>query len=211
MVVSDTHRFLFFHTPKTGGKSLTRALKRHATPDNWSETVTKHDTPPTFRAANLERMEQRGLSGPGLDGFAAEGWFRFAFVRNPWDRMLSLYSFLKARPADRLPEARMLADFSEFVRRAEQGEGWITGLHSMRPQADFTTDERGRPALDHIGRFETFDEDIARIGERLGLRIRTPHLNRSEHAGYREVYDPASRDAVGRLFADDIERFDYEF
>ena len=75
MVVSRHHGFVFVHNPKTGGVSITKALKE-ACPDAMVDVAGRH----SYDVRNF----------PDL--------YSFSFVRNPYTRMVSAYEFFKQRP-----------------------------------------------------------------------------------------------------------------
>src|SRR4026209_3030482 len=81
MLISHRHRFIFIHVPKTGGSSVTAALRPFCEPET------------------LETARQRGLKVHStardvIRAFGRDVWesyFTFALERNPWDKCLSLY------------------------------------------------------------------------------------------------------------------------
>lgn len=143
-----------------------------------------------------------------------EKLFTFAFVRNPWDLVVSAYHFEKRYTApahvrrdepDRAEVLRRCSDFDRFVR-----------LYPLLEPADMTSmivDEDGRCIVDFVGRFENLNDDFAAVCARLGLRANAlPHENRSEdRRAYRTYYTDETRDIVSRYFVRDIERFGYEY
>jgi len=135
MVINDKYRFVFLHVPKTAGSSLTAALG--CLPGNnrrWIAKGTKHETLGQLQA----NWEQRRSGLDRLFRRAVHDYFFFGSVRNPWDRMCSLYRYLREkRPR---PEIANVTSFPDFLRRAEQGEEWIVHLHSMRQQIEFLYD-----------------------------------------------------------------------
>ena len=79
------------------------------------------------------------------------------------------------------------------------------------PQVEFLRKRFGLIDMDFIGRFETLADDFATVAERLGVDASLPHINSSREQGYRDFYSDASRDAVARAYAEDIEKLDYRF
>lgn len=190
---SNEHRAIFIHLPKTAGTSVSRALGLQG---------SRHVPSEQYRIANPAKFSR---------------FFKFAFVRNPYDRLLSSYAFLKGggMNADdmRFAEAHVTPhdSFEHFVieglsRRPEIQE-WV----HLRPQCTFVCDSRGHNLMDFTGRFERIGEDYARIAARLGKPIELPVTNRSQRGDYREAYTPAMIDIVRRLYAADLETFNYEF
>lgn len=143
-------------------------------------------------------------------------YYKFAFVRNPWDRLVSAYSFLKqgGLNGQDINWARQNIEpylsFQEFVRN------WLTqkNIYSQQhfiPQWEYVVDASGRVDLDFLGHFETLEDDFKTIALRLGVTTALPKSNASSRSGYREYYDAETADIVARLYSRDIELFDYKF
>jgi hypothetical protein len=144
--------------------------------------------------------------------------FKFAVVRNPYDRAVSCWRYLTAsvwRASPRYWRAR--SSFSYFLERLPD----IWASRSDRHVATHTapmwpdiSDENGELLLDFVGRLESIDDDFRVVCEKIDIPFAPfPHVNRSEHRArrYREAYDRKTRATVERLFADDIGRLGYEF
>jgi hypothetical protein len=85
----------------------------------------------------------------------------------------------------------------------------------FRAQHEFVCDRRGRLLVDHLGYFETLQEDYGAICRRLGVTAPLGHTNSSgdagEAGGYRAVYDDETRAIVAHVYARDIALFGYTF
>src|SRR5437764_10884791 len=135
-----------------------------------------------------------------------ESYFKFGFVRNPWDRVVSLY---ERREALELRAQMTFHQFAEWIQYSSS-----TCIHSSphRYQLDWFVDPNGKMLADFIGRFERLQEDWAFVTRKLGLSEELPHARanpRTRH--YSEYYTPRTRDIIANKFKIDIERFDYEF
>lgn len=186
MVINERLGFIFVHIPKTGGTSVQSAMMAQAGSRKYPST--KHLLP-------------RDLP----DSILADDFRLFAFVRNPWDRFVSLYRYLKKRQAiTNLPVAET---FDAFVQQLERREPWLMKLHSVRNQTDFTSS-----GLYFIGRYEKISDDFARLCSMIGVSATLPHLNTSgEKADYRPFYTEESAAVVAGKFQSDIEAFGYSF
>ena len=140
----------------------------------------------------------------GLSRGPYSHYFSFAFVRNPWDWMVSLYAYLLNTPSHR-HHARVAAmsGLREYVE-FEVSRG-------KRSQHEFITDRAGRVIVDYVGRYEFLQHDFAAVCRRLRLEAVLPHINGSKHRDYRAMYDAATIDLVARHFRDDIELLGYDF
>ncbi|NOT24474.1 MAG: sulfotransferase family 2 domain-containing protein [Acidobacteria bacterium] len=208
MVINDRYRFVFAHVPKTAGTSIAAALgSLDGTSHRWVSSAMKHETLLDLSA----RVSQRSDQPDSDSAVPIESYLAFGFVRNPWDRMVSIYRYLQeARPR---PEIQAITSFECFVRRAAEGEPWIRGLHSIRPQIAFLAIPTRSTQAAFVGHTEHLLEDLAVVSKRLGLSLSVPHLNASSNrtSDYRAEYTDTLAEVVGDLFAPDVKAFGYTF
>jgi chondroitin 4-sulfotransferase 11 len=211
MIISDSTKTLFVHIQKTGGQTIRKVLMDHL--PGACEFMGTHDHAAWARE-NL---------GPAFDSY-----YKFAFVRNPWDRLVSWYSMIEQKTAhcrrnggsqpaqtgNRL-WAHVLdnaANFDEFIRRCT---GTIEDSNGKRSfcfnQLDYVSDASGKIIVDEIFRYESFHDGCRKLFERLGIKAEIPHENRSAHSHYAEFYTAETREIVRLRFARDIEQFGYQF
>jgi len=156
-----------------------------------------------------------------------KGYFKFAFVRNPWDRMVSCYSNKILKDPDftegeyekgiykywakyNLFYAGM--SFPAFVDAVCQIPDSEADIH-FRCQASFFKTQSGDLTMDFIGRFENLEEDFKSVCERIGLKgAELEHVNRSERKqSYREYYDEITREKIASRYSNTLSRFQYSF
>ena len=156
------------------------------------------------------------------------GLYTFAFVRNPWDRLLSCYrDKIQGEVEDftlfsRSGVARCLARFDAFSAKMKFEE-FVYAVSSIpdadadehfRSQHTFLTNDRGEIAVDFVGRYETLEADFRYVAERIGLPegINLPRLQANPRVvRYRDYYTATTRDIVATRFAQDIALFSYQF
>lgn len=143
-------------------------------------------------------------------------FYKFTFVRNPWDRLYSAYSYLKgggwnAEDAqwaqDNLSE---FDNFNDFVLNWLTPERLYSHIH-LWPQLDFICDDRKRPIIDELFYFESIEDGFQAISRRIGVENELSHTNASKRVGYRDVYSKEAIDKVALLYAEDIHCLGYEF
>jgi hypothetical protein len=203
-MISHLHRCIFIHVPKTAGKSILTLFGLPELGVNYKGELTHLEDP--YDHIPSMRYAPRPYFGE---------YFKFAFVRNPWDRLVSAFHYLNAggaNPQDLQFREQYLSayggDFRSFVQDLPQ---FLKAKHFM-PQSRLVCDEDGRVLLDFVGRFEALDEGVALIAERTGLRgAAVPHTNASRHGRYTDYYDAATRQRVAEVYARDIRVFGYEF
>lgn len=205
MLVSHRHRFIFIHVYKVAGTSIRAALEPYCE-DAWKRRLARMPLVgrvyrPRLPDPHLTAAQAREL----LPASVFDGYFKFAFVRNPWDWQVSLYHFmLKETGHHQHALARSFGSFDAYLRWRVESD-----LHL---QEAFVTDAEGRLIVDHVGHMETLAADFAHICARVGIPpISVPHVNRSRHRDYRSYYSDASRELVAQAFKADIERFGYTF
>lgn len=212
MILSSGRKYVFIHAPKTGGTSMALALEGRAMKDD----IMLGDTPKASkRRKRVKDTETRGrlwkhstladIEGlvPTLDGL-----FAFTLVRNPWDRMVSYYHWLRDQSFDH--PAVALAARTEFVDFACAPE--TCASMQATPARHYMTDATGQERCDLYIRLEAFAADAAPLWDHLGFELTLPHTNTSlRGADYRTYYTHAAKNAVGAACAEDINRFGYTF
>jgi hypothetical protein len=215
MILSRGRKYLFIHIPKTGGTALTLALEARAMKDD----VIVGDTPKgRARAARQKTLPTAGRlwkhsTLADLDGLVsgaeAGEIFVLTLVRNPWDRMVSYYRWLRAQKFDHpsVGLARTLG-FADFLGHPE-----TRAALAAWPYARHVTDAGGTDRCRLYARLEHLETDLAPFEAHLGFRV-TPlaRANASDrHRDWRPYYTGQTADLVARLCAADIARFGYGF
>jgi hypothetical protein len=211
MLISHSRRFAFVHLPKTGGCSVKVALQPFAddplayAPNRWLDRCGIHVNyfapwwHKRFRTHTPAAILHRELPP---DAFA--DLFTFAFVRNPWDLLVSSYHFLTHSHRHRRGRvARRLGSFERYVAY-EASRGKLV-------QSRMLTSRHGRLLVDFVGRFEALEADFTTVCRHLQLAARLPHVNAGAGGDYRLHYTPALAALVADAFGPDIDRFGYSF
>ncbi len=200
MPIYPNHRAVFVHIPKNGGSTITTLLKR----DRFlGRRVNRLDP----RSAGCEKISEY-LEALGNE---SEDFFKFSFVRNPWDRFVSAYHYV----CQRRPELKQVAScgsFDEFISAFSRNPESFLHIRYFRPQWKYLTDSSGVVPLDFVGRFERFEDDLGVVLRKIGSRrsfIR--HRKKTKRADFRDYYSDESCGVVGRVYARDIDLFKYEF
>lgn len=209
MLISYRHKFIFIHVYKTAGVSIQTALQGYGQERprigwrNWFPSLTaklraqsysdRYDTHITAKELKLELPEE-----------VWQNSYKFAFVRNPWDWQVSLYSYMLEH--EEHFQHKLIASMSGFEEFLE----WRIA-HDKVLQKSFVTGDDGNLILDFVGRFETLADDFASICSRLGVETRLPRLNASSHQAYQSYYDDRTMRLVLEAFREDVELFGYTF
>ena len=198
--VSHFHKFIYFEVPKTGTSSLLSLLSEHA-------SITKMD-------GRFEFLDY-------------PDYLRVAFVRNPWNRILSCY--LNKIKADKNFENKHFESgvmrkfhrfnvfyagmpFDEFLHAVAKIPDEIADGHFASQYTRLVMDEK--VIITHLARFENYREEVRNLLEMIGLdsKIELLHLNKSaKRKAYAEYYNEETIRIVEQRYKEDIRRFGYQF
>lgn len=214
MIISASRRYIFVHIPKTGGTALALALEGRARPDD----ILLGDTP----KAQRRRHRVKGLQARGrlwkhatladIDGLVSHDQiaesFCFTLVRNPWDRMVSYFHWLRGQrfdhPAVGLSKALTFSEFLSHPQTRASVRAW--------PYARYMRDADGVERCNAFIRLENFEEDAAPLWAHLGFRLELERVNASARdADYRRYYSENNAQLLADYCAEDIARFGYRF
>jgi hypothetical protein len=215
VIVSHKYRFIFIKTHKVAGTSIEFALTRFAGEDGivtqFSVRIDERErersgfgvarnykTGAGEYRAHIPAEEVRNLLGH--ETFAR--YFKFSVERNPYDKVVSLYTWL-----NRDPKRPLGRSFDDFIAEGK-----------AQQVADF---DRycidGKPAMDAMVIYHDLQAGLDGIAERLGLPGRIDLTDIKRKSGYRTsqdyriYYSAASRAAVERGFAREIAEFGFTF
>ena len=207
MIVSHQHRFIFTAIPKTGTHSVRQALREHLNADDLEQVGLFVDK--RFPFAELAAIRHGHISlqqiRPYLGEEAFAGYFKFAFVRNPFDRFVSYCAFMTRANGAFLANPQAVMRHVLFTARPMQ--------HVLfQPQHTFLTDADGQLLSDTVGRVEQMQASYDALCERIGIaRTSLGQVNSSRRGSYRDYYDQPLIDGVADMYRRDLELFGYEF
>jgi len=202
-MISHKYKCIFVHIPRTAGT----AIERWMCGDDWwyIEKETKH----------LLASQAKELYKEYWDSY-----FKFSFVRNPWDRMVSCLGayedFFKISYSDYLNFDEYKKEFGypltvendyRFSKRADLQQAH----HQEHCVYSNILDEE----LDFIGKFETLQKDTKFLKDKLKIENDFP-FEKKEGASkrkkdFREYYNEKARKDIEDLFGKDIKKFKYKF
>ena len=95
MLVSDSHKFVFHHVPKTAGSSITAALAPYC--NLWKGTLPedKHGWQVKFHNVGLHLPVKEVINS--VSDYPRE-YYSFAFVRNPFEAVSYTHLTLPTTP-----------------------------------------------------------------------------------------------------------------
>ena len=195
----DETQSIFVHIPKAAGVSICLSLYGHL-------------------AGGHTRIADYEVTFPRE---CFNSYFKFTFVRNPWDRIFSAYHFLKRggmTAEDRRWSEEILSavpSFRDFLL------GWLDesklcSIVHLVPQIEFMRAYNGKTVpLDFIGLYENIASDFDRVRVMVSGATRLMHVNRTNadegKRDYRNQFDAEMIQMVAKLYAEDIRYLRYTF
>lgn len=207
MIISHAHKFVFVAVPKTGTHSIREAMRPQLGPDDEEQArlfLEKRLKNPELAAIGHGHITLASLR-QHMDPAAFDSYFKFAFVRNPFDRFVSFCAFFtrKSGAFERDPKTAM----RHFLFAAPPMNNMV-----FQPQNSFVVDEGGSLLSDFIGRVENMQADYDAICDRLDIPSEElGRQNSSQHDDYRSYYDQQLIDGVVKIYGRDLELFGYDF
>jgi len=191
MILDHNNKFIYIAVPKTASTTVHVA---------WGHPL---DPPPPEYHMKLHECLEKNLG--------CEEYFKFCFVRNPYDRFVSTWFNLvdpKAGHAWAKPLLEEYHTFDNFCKNFATSE-WQSWIH-FRPQLDYClVDDVNR--MDFVGHQENFDIDFSEACRLIGVpRPATGRYRFSEHAHFKEYYDDDMKDIIYRFYQKDFEAFEYD-
>jgi len=180
-MIDYKHKYIFVHIPRTAGTSIGSFF-------NIKGGKTKH-----YNALDIYNQIGEEIWN---------SYFKFTFVRNPWDRIVSMWN----QPAygDRNPIGKSAGKSLKYFLERYTPFPWEHGITFH--------DYLNYGKMDFVGRFESRNQDLKHISEVIGTNIDPNiHKRKTSHKPYWEYYDDETRGIVAEVYKKDIEYFGYEF
>ena len=206
MIISAQHRFIFVAIPKTGTHAVRQALREHMGSQDMEQVglfVNRRMPIPELAKVGHGHLSLEQVR-PYFSPEDFDDFFKFAFVRNPFDRFISYCAFMTREHGqfETNPQGVMW----HFIDNPQ----WQHIL--FQPQHIFVTGADGQLLTDYLGRVEEMQRSYDEAASRIGIPDRAlERINASSRRDYRDYYDQALIDGVARLYARDLQLFGYEF
>lgn len=200
MIVNNSYKFLFVHIQKTTGMSIRRSLSE------LQYNVKLNNAHSFINTINIKDYLNH---------------FKFCFVRNPWDRLVSWYNmFLNKGSHNEFSKYILTSkNFSEFLDKTDiinDSDCDVKKTNNYPKsisfnQLDYVSDNDDNVLVDFIGRYENINEDFKFISDKLNVKLNLTHINKFNHDNYKTYYKDSDIEKVYNMYKRDIDYFGYEF
>jgi hypothetical protein len=233
-MISHDHQCVFIHIPRNAGQSIERVFLSLLGLE-WetrAPLLLRYNDRPELGPPSLAHLKANEyVRYKYLSQRLFDEYYKFTFIRNPWDRAVSIYKYFHFNTR---------FEFKSYLLNVLKNGLWQKKYWFVCPQSEFVCSEDGRILVDFIGRFENLQEDFRRVCQETGLSpIELPHTNvnviskpgpsirpkrlieyvKYELKGrsipvfkrYQDYYDDESKELIAELYKKDIDLFGYEF
>lgn len=201
-MISESKKFIFIHIPKTGGNSITTALKQY-TDDGLKFVRFDGEVYNGISVYNSKNriVKKHSLLSEYEDYYDLDGYFIFTVIRNPFDRMLSWY-FYEKKEWDR-------DNFNRFLLSIDPKKDY-----RFSSQKKYVLRKDGTDGIDHRIHFDNLQEgfdEICVIKDIPCSKLLHVNKSRNSEVDYHDFYDDFSVDMVTQLYGDDLDYFRYKY
>jgi Sulfotransferase family len=211
MLISHAKKFIFIHNYKVAGTSVHKTLLDYTNitlrrTNKWDQFLIRIGYYPKLFSSQFDGHIYAKDLKKQLPAEIFNNYFKFGFVRNPWDWQVSLYSFmLKEGPSH--PQYNIISKFKSFDEYID----WRVN-NDINFQYEFFYDDDDNLLMDFIGKFEHINEDFSQVLKKTGISdMPLLHVNKSrDNSEFLHYYTPNSIKIVEQAFEKDIRLFNYK-
>lgn len=188
-MICEEYKFVHIHIKKCGGRSLTQL---------FPDTIDLHEN-----FIDYYKMLRNEIAN----------YFIWTIVRNPWDRMVSLWTYHRDETGfvtDTFDNFIQEIYYKTFLRYYGPQDHYP---HSSLPQIDYLTDADGNLAVDYVAFLPNIAQDFEKIKAFCGMpeHIVYPHLFKNNRTHYFDYYSNLTSEMVARLYEKEIELFEFKY
>ena len=207
MLISDSHQFVFVHVRKAAGTSLRQILEQVSLPKNnqlWYKLLSRNGFAVDYHKYSFRKHSALIEAEKSMPSEKYQSYFKFAFVRNPWDRLVSEFEYIKTQNTHSRHKKLSQMTFEDYIT--------YQGQRAAAHQFNVLCNQQGQLDLDYVGKFENLHESLKYISEKIKLDCtQIPHINKIKKQPFQNYYNKETEKKVAKIWAEDIEAFGYVF
>lgn len=184
-MIDHSRKLLFVHIARTGGTSIETALVGK---DWWDiDPESKH----------ISASQAKKIYGDEI----WRDYKKFTVIRNPWDRVVSMWATKWWHEASNI---EVDCSLKTFIKKMKPHPHEVYGSLLYADVID--------EPLDFVLRFEDLQRDFSCMLRKVGVEdVMLPHVEKRVHAPYASMYGPEERELVADMFSLDLQRYPYDF
>jgi chondroitin 4-sulfotransferase 11 len=206
-IISHKHKYIYFYTPKVACTTIRNILAKFEGLEwhhPWDTKKTKFDYINSHNASKY-------------------AYFKFAFVRNPWDRLVSCYFDkvvgVRSKPDNVAIKNGVFKGFAGYNRDFKnmnfpEFAALVCSLDDLKSNGHFRSQYTffDHKNINFVGRFENLIDDVVKLQNKLKMpNIKEKHLMKSKHAHYKDYFNDKLIQMVANRYKKDIEMFGYTY
>ena len=184
MFINHKHKVIFIHIPKNAGTSIRNSFNINGYDKKVVSKRYPHST----------CSEIKKYIGDNI----WNEYYKFSFVRNPFDRLVSFYHFHKSDQYKHKVgrERAYTQSFKDWVIDTKD-------KNVIQTQSDYLDEQ-----INFIGSFENLQEDFNSVCNQMDIPpYKLPHYNQSQHDSWDTYYDDELTDFVLNRYQKDFINF----
>ncbi len=196
MLLFSKKNIFFVHIPKNAGNSIRPLCRKEGI------KVITH---------NIRRRNKRLLAAHRGE----QKIHAFCISRNPYDRLISAYYYLKDKTdhrgdlADKEKFLSQYKDFDDFVKNGLE-KASNEQIHFL-PQVFWILNKNGKPEVETVLRLENLQNDFDEFCKIMGLgNYKLQTTNTSKHKSWKEYFTGETKKIVQEIYREDFEFFNYK-
>jgi hypothetical protein len=199
-MIIHKNKIIFIHIPKTAGFSIEKFLYGRELDSSFFYEDIVYGLKDGKYTQHLEYSSIKNYY-KGKENI--EKYFKFTFVRNTWDRLLSAYSYLNPNPNKE--------SFCNYLKKKCKNLYRMSECDHYNNQIRYIFNNNQK-FLDFIGLFENIQEDFKNLCNKINIEYKPlPIINSSKRKDYKEYYDEETINIVKETYKEEIEYFDFKF
>ena len=197
MPINRQHKLLFIHIPKNGGTSIEKFFNMMGKDSFYgSNTITESGVLYSPQHLTPDLLQKY------LDKDIYNTYFKFSFVRNPYDKVKSEFFWRQ-----RIGDINTNTDFKKWVFNFY---GKIDNDHKL-PQYKYIFNDNGEKVVNFVGKVENINQDFAKLLDIINYpkkeSLSKENINKNRKS---VIFDQEIKEKIVDIYSEDFKLFGYD-